>query len=447
MVRALVLLLLVAGCAAPTGPTLTGDDLLDPESCKSCHPTHYEQWSGSMHAYTGFDPVFMAQLRLGQEETGGELGDHCIGCHSPMAVREGATDDGLNLDEIEPYLRGITCAVCHLVDSVPVEHNAGLLMATDENLRGGILDPVENTAHGSVYSLVHDRNSRLSAAMCGTCHCVFNSNEVHVERTMDEWRETVFATGDLTAQTCSNCHMRGSDGPVATSDGAGGVDLPIRRMHDHSWPGVDVAAIEFPQRAEQKELIQGELDTSLLARLCVAPIPGGVEVVVRLENIRGGHSFPSGSTVDRRVWLELVASAGGQEVLSTGVVADDQPVTALDDPTLWLMRDRHFDADGNEVMFPWQTMSVESELLPAAVSSDPLDPNFYHYVERSWPLYDAIPDRVEMRVRMRAMGLEVLDELVQTAGLDPAVPLTQPTWELGSTVLTWEGEVGTCVPY
>ena len=111
------------------------------------------------------------------------------------------------------------------------------------------------------------------------------------------------------------------------------------------------------------------------------------------------------------------------------------------------MRDRHFDADGNEVMFPWQTMSVESELLPAAVSSDPLDPNFYHYVERSWPLYDAIPDRVEMRVRMRAMGLEVLDELVQTAGLDPAVPLTQPTWELGSTVLTWEGEVGTCVPY
>lgn len=444
-----VVILLGAGCGAEDDGRLDADELLEPEACRGCHPVHYEQWSGSMHAYTGVDPVFAAQLRLGQEDTNGELGSHCVTCHSPMAVRAGATDDGSNLEDVPSHLRGITCAACHLIDAVTSDHNAGHVMATDEDLRGGILDPVPNRAHGSVYSLVHDRNSLLSSEACGTCHCVFNSNGVHVERTLHEWRATVFATGDLTLQTCGQCHMRGTDGVAAVSDGLGGTaaDMPIRRLHDHSWPGVDVAAIEFPQREEQEALIQEELDTSLLARLCVLPIPGGVEVVVRLENIRGGHSFPSGAVVDRRVWVELTASSGDGEVLSSGVVSEDQPVTALDDPTLWLMRDRHFDAEGEEVKFTWLTESVDSGLLPAATSNDPTDPNFYHFVERSWPLYGVSPDRVEMRVRMRAIGLEVLDELVQKAGLDPEIAAAQPTWDLGSTVLTWAGDLGTCVPY
>ncbi len=445
----LLLLLATAGCAASPGLDLDAEALLDPESCRGCHPVQFEQWSGSMHAYTGIDPLFLAQLRLGQEDTNGELGDHCISCHSPVAVRAGATVDGSNLPDVPAYLRGVTCAACHQIDSVSRDHNASHVMATDDNLRGGILDPVQNTAHGSVYSFAHDRNSRISSDTCGTCHCVFNKNGVHVERTLHEWRDTVFATGDLTVQTCGQCHMRGVDGVAAVSDGAGRTaeQMPIRRIHDHSWPGVDTAALDFPQRDRQVELIQDELDTTLLARLCVTPIAGGVELVVRLENIRGGHSFPSGSAIDRRVWLELIASADGQEVFSTGVVGDDEAVATTGDPNLWLMRDRHFDADGEPVDFNWLTESVQSDLLPAATTNDPTDPDFYHFVERSWPLYGVSPDRVQMRVRMRAVGLEVLDQLVERAGLDPVVPAEQPTWNLGSTQLTWEGQLGSCVPY
>ena len=53
-------------------------------ACKDCHPKHYTQWSGSMHAYASDDPVFVAMNKRGQREA--QLGSFCLQCHAPMAV-------------------------------------------------------------------------------------------------------------------------------------------------------------------------------------------------------------------------------------------------------------------------------------------------------------------------------------------------------------------------
>ena len=88
------------GCSSEedAGPSLTREQLMDPETCKGCHERHYREWAGSMHAYAADDPVFVAMNRRGQEETDGALGDFCVNCHAPLAVREGATRDGLTLN-------------------------------------------------------------------------------------------------------------------------------------------------------------------------------------------------------------------------------------------------------------------------------------------------------------------------------------------------------------
>src|SRR6185436_8633836 len=103
---------LLSGCAdqapQPKPEYLARDALLRPETCKSCHSTHYQEWAGSMHAYASLDPVFLAMNRRGQEETDGKLGGFCVGCHAPLALREGATSDGLNLAELPPHLQGVT---------------------------------------------------------------------------------------------------------------------------------------------------------------------------------------------------------------------------------------------------------------------------------------------------------------------------------------------------
>ena len=99
------------GCSSSgkSDATFTRAELLDPQSCAGCHQDHYADWAGSMHAYSSDDPVFRAMNRRGQRETNGALGSFCVNCHAPMAVHEGATKDGLNLDQVPQHLRGVTC--------------------------------------------------------------------------------------------------------------------------------------------------------------------------------------------------------------------------------------------------------------------------------------------------------------------------------------------------
>src|SRR5271155_2931282 len=112
-------LLLVASCSSKSSTArLTPAQLLDPSSCQGCHTTHYAGWSASMHAYASDDPVFRAMNQRGQRETNGTLGSFCVKCHAPMAVNEGATTDGLNLDSVAQPLHGVTCFFCHTVESV-----------------------------------------------------------------------------------------------------------------------------------------------------------------------------------------------------------------------------------------------------------------------------------------------------------------------------------------
>ena len=131
---AVLVTLAVSGCHNPTLPI---EQLEDPASCKECHPQHYAEWSGSMHAYASDDPVFVAMNRRGQREA--QLGTFCVQCHAPMAVALGLTD-GTNFDPttLPPKARGITCYFCHDVAKIVDDHNNGLELALDDNMRGGV---------------------------------------------------------------------------------------------------------------------------------------------------------------------------------------------------------------------------------------------------------------------------------------------------------------------
>ena len=61
MIRARVLALAVLA-ACGDSPKFAVDKLEDPTTCMDCHPKHYKEWSGSMHAYASDDPVFLAEL-------------------------------------------------------------------------------------------------------------------------------------------------------------------------------------------------------------------------------------------------------------------------------------------------------------------------------------------------------------------------------------------------
>ena len=428
--------------------SLTREQLLDPLQCKSCHPKHYREWASSMHAYASEDPVFIAMNQRGQRETQGQLGDFCVRCHAPMAVREGATKDGLNLPALPAELKGVTCYFCHNATSADQPFNNHIALANDTTMRAGIRTPVASAAHGSLYSGFHDRNSADSARLCGSCHDVVNPHGVQLERSFLEYQESLFGKSGPGFDTCAGCHMPGKPGRAAE-----GVDLntPPRTVHEHLWPGVDVALSTFPDREAQRLAVECAL--GLNARFYAITLSPLGELLVKVET-SAGHHQPSGTAHDRRLWLEVIAyDAAGAVLFQSGVIQDgeleDKPVgTAGYDPQLALFRDWLYDEHGQPTHMFWE--AAPSSEYPTGYASLTLPPALMlgtaHTLDARYQLLDAARvDRVQLRLRMRAVGIDVLNDLVQSGDLDAAVLPALPTFELRGASVMWRPD-GTMVP-
>lgn len=417
--------------ACSTRKAIDQEALMDPAACQACHPEQYREWSGSMHAYASDDPIFIALNAFAQRETGGEIGSFCVGCHAPMALHVGETTDGLNIEDVPRRYRGVTCYFCHQIAEIVDDHNAAFVLADDGMFRGGIAKTLATEAHLSGTATIHDGRHADSSAICGSCHDVRLPSGLRLENTFAEWRESVFGTGNRPV-SCAGCHMPGRKGKIADVEGA----PEDRRVHDHSMPGVDVALSRWPETVSQLAGITRDLQTAISAKLCVQPGANGPEIVVILDNVLIGHSFPSGVTHSRRAWVELEAFNGEAPILSSGVVAKDEAIAELDDDNLWLMRSQIYDENGKEVHFSWRAKSMESNLLPAGVTSDPTDPRYPHAVEKSYPL-TVLPTKVRMKVKMRPVGLEMFEEIIEAGDLDPEIMKRVPTFTLSGTVLEW----------
>lgn len=437
-----VLPVVLFACGEPE--PLSPQELMDPTICRNCHPQHYREWAGSMHAYAAEDPVFRAMNARGQRETQGALGTFCLQCHAPMAVRTGATTDGLNLSSLPPALLGVTCYFCHQVSDVTGTHNNPLVLANDSTLRGAIDQPLSARTHRSAASPLHDRQQPDSSKLCGSCHDVVtpSPHSVDLERTYKEWQGSVFATGDGRQKlTCGQCHMPGREQKAVFVENA-----PMRTVHDHSMPGVDLALSPFPDIAAQRSAIQRDLDTTVAAKLCVTPDGASLKVDVSLDNAGAGHSFPSGAAHDRRAWVELSAYNAGSLVYQSGGVKEGQAVVDLPDPSLWLLRDRVFKADGDKAHMFWDIARHESELLPAAVTGNPADPRYFHALTRSYRLPTRDVDRIRIRLQLRPIDHDVLKDLVQSGDLDDSIRGLVPTFSLAGAQLEWKKDGPSCVP-
>ena len=318
-------------------PALTPDELKDPAKCQSCHPDAFDEWSRSMHAYAADDPVFWAMNARGQRETKGKLGEFCVKCHAPVALHEGETKDGTNLDQVPSEHRGVTCWFCHSATSVEGTHNAPIKLASDGVMRASIQDPppVKTTAHQTAYEALLDREQTQAASFCGSCHDIVTTGGAHIERTFEEWQGTVFSHGAVEL-TCGECHMTGREGYAAHAPGTF-----TRRVHDHDFPAVDLALTDFPGQDILRQGVQASLDTSLQSALCVKESPGFSNIQVVLDNVGAGHFWPSGAAQDRRAWLEVTASAKGQVVYQSGVVPKGESPTQINDPDVWILPDLH----------------------------------------------------------------------------------------------------------
>jgi hypothetical protein len=364
-----------------------------------------------------------------------------------MAVKEGATVDGLNLDTVPTKLHGVTCYFCHDVASVAGTHDNPLTLANDEVMRGPFSDPVSNSAHHSDYSILIDGSRIESSSLCGACHDVVTPLGAAIERTFAEWQQSVYNMAP-NGRTCSQCHMDQSATLVPIADAPG---VFARRAHSHQFPGVDLALTPAPEMAAQQSAVQTFLDSTVQSAVCVAAIESGTEIRVLLDNVAAGHSWPSGAAQDRRAWVEVIAYAADTVIYQSGVVADGTAVTstATTDPDLWLLRDCMYGANGDVVDMFWQAAGYHGVSLPGQATFNMLDPRFYQtHLRRSFPAdgssFSGVPDRVTVRIRLQPVGLDVLADLVTSGDLDASVPAQMTTFDVASTpILQWSPDAAT----
>jgi hypothetical protein len=432
-----VLLGLTAGCSSSAeGPPVDRATLLEPQACQGCHPRHYAEWASSMHAYSSNDPVFLAMNKRGQRETGGQLGDFCVKCHAPVAVAEGMTKDGLNLEGLPQKYKGVTCFFCHSVADVQGTHNNPLVLAGDGVMRAQLKDPATNTFHRSAHSPFLDPDLPDASKACGSCHDIVNSKGAAIERTFTEWNGGVFSQIKGGQGCGSPCHLPTRNEPAAT----GGRN---RDVHDHSMVGVDVALTDWPDTDKQRSGIDSLMQGAVQGTLCYDERTNRIQAI--LDNTGAGHMWPSGASSDRRAWAEVRAYSGGQQIYQTGVVPDGvSPETITDDPDMWLIRDCFFDESGKDVHMFWQAAKYTTNLLPVAPLLAPGQlPQPRGHMRWDLPRPDSarvipsVPDRITMKVFIRALGSDVLDDLVKSGDLDPAVPPKVPTFEVTGGRVEW----------
>jgi hypothetical protein len=414
---------------------LTASELRDPSVCANCHPTQVADWSRSMHAYASDDPVFIAMNQRGQRETNGALGNFCVKCHAPVAVYDGTTTDGLNLASLPAPQHGVTCFFCHSAESVDGTHNNPLTLATDGRMVGPISDPATGAPHPSAYSALLDGYQAESAAACGTCHDIVNTNNVPLERTYQEWQATLFAIPPH-GQSCAQCHMAPSTGPASTTS------TVSRSLHGHDFPAVDLPLTDVPgaDPAMSKQAAQALLDTTVQSTICVDD--AARKILLALDNVAAGHSWPTGASQDRRVWVNITAYSGTDVIYQSGVAAGETAEEAAD-PDLWMIRDCIFDDSQNEAHMFWQAASFTTNLIPGSVKQVASDPTSFakSHVKMSFPATSTLstsPDRIVVQVYLKAIGDDVLSSLVQSGDLDAAVAAGVPTYQLqGAASVEW----------
>ncbi len=403
----------VNACSNQLQPVDEGDiapEPLDPnlvvssETCQTCHPQHHAEWEMSMHAYSAQDPIFFALNDIGQERSHGELGQFCAACHTPFGSRMGETIAGFTKESLsDKALEGVSCMVCHSA----TEHSIGEGIKDwrfDTTFYGNIQNPQMTAAHGSEYS-----EFLTTSEFCASCHNVTNPNGFVSERTYSEWKASIFPGRGL---DCQSCHMKSSTGPVVP----GGPD---RTIHDHIMIGVDVPLTDFPGREESIALAAYNLQYALKMKVIVPEVyepDSTMRVVVNLFNDITGHNLPSGTILERQMWVELFAvdKDNGDTVFKTGYLDPNQDL--YDKHSEYVKagepKDTHLVLyngtgyrNGVETPFFWEADAIENRTIPAFESRDAV------YDIPASQLFDSQGVDVHVRLLFRAMPPWLLRDL------------------------------------
>jgi hypothetical protein len=196
--------------------------------CGRCHPTHFRQWSVSQHSYAQLSPIFNAMHGKISKGNNSTNGDFCIRCHTQPGMTLGEKEFMSNIDRDPIAREGVTCVVCHRMDT-PVGKNSGRLPLDEGELTDPIYGPTGRNSEIQKAIAYEDLSTdpkqpgkkvhgkarkffRLTTpAFCGSCHDVTLFNGFRLEEAFSEYKHSPAARNGV---TCQDCHMGKEPGRI-----------------------------------------------------------------------------------------------------------------------------------------------------------------------------------------------------------------------------------------
>ncbi len=310
------------------GKFIDSKEFVTSERCASCHKDIHPQWSESAHAKAFEEPFYQKNVRDLQERKNIAFTRHCESCHNPAALFSGAlTDQSLVVER--PFDReGVSCIVCHSIESVNGKGIGGYVMGQPALLQ---LENGTKISNASDQEILDNTEGHKRAMMrdllkkpefCAACHksqVPKELNDYKFQRAFavgDEYQQSSFSKEsphpyyEREKETCNSCHMSRvaaekfdvsakNETVVSHRFAAANTAIPmvygfkkqfeetVRFLQDDKI-GIDIFAISKNEKDSRRSKIEAPLDRSRIKFK-----PGDVltaDVVITNKNI--GHSFP-----------------------------------------------------------------------------------------------------------------------------------------------------------
>ncbi|MDF1536925.1 MAG: multiheme c-type cytochrome [bacterium] len=347
-----------------TGGPVSSTEFEDPGQCKICHGEIYKQWQGSMHSNSWLDPVFQALWKVGDDETDGAIRNLCAGCHSPIGTvaEEVVFDPDKGRFVAGPLAeKGVQCDFCHTVsestwrDTPAAQPMNGSLIMDPGDVKRGPYRESDSPGHDTAYSELH-----TSAEFCGSCHHVFHPvTNFPIERTYDEWKQSVYAREGI---VCQDCHMMPLEKAI---EAARTMKKPVNpgkasplgpdrdTVYTHEFVGGNFAVLALLGADKHAGIARERLKSAaeLKIHLPEKAITGQlVRFKVEVVNVGAGHNLPTSLTEVRQMWLDVtVTDPGGNVLMRSGAVDDHGAI----DPEANIFHTVAVDKEGNVTHKPW----------------------------------------------------------------------------------------------
>src|SRR5215510_2274434 len=111
-----------------TGQLIPQTEFIPASRCASCHESTHTEWNQSAHRNAFREPFYQANVNHLIRDRGIAVTRHCESCHNPVALFSGALSKNAKIER--PFdEEGVTCSVCHSIQSVTTEGIGSYLIA------------------------------------------------------------------------------------------------------------------------------------------------------------------------------------------------------------------------------------------------------------------------------------------------------------------------------